>query len=81
MKDNKAKSVLAFATHGLFSANAMERINNSVLDKVVITNTVPFKKEKETHKIEILSIGVLLAEAIRRIHLNESISQVFPKVK
>jgi ribose-phosphate pyrophosphokinase len=69
--------VYAFATHGLFSGNAIENINKSKLDKVVVTNTIPFKHEGKTDKIVILSVGTLIAEAIRRIVLNESLSQIF----
>ena len=43
LKDNGAKSVQAFATHGLFSGKAIDNINNSCLDKVVVTNTIPVK--------------------------------------
>jgi len=68
---------MAFATHGLFSGKAIENINNSVLDKVVVTNTIPYKKAP-CSKIEHLSVGVLIAEAIRRIHNNESLSEIFP---
>lgn len=78
LKENGAKSVMAFATHGLFSGKAIENINKSTLDKVVVTNTIPYNKAK-CDKIHILSVGTLIAEAIRRIHNNESLSQIFPK--
>ena len=78
---NGAKKVYAFATHGLFSGKAIHNINNSKLDKVVVTNTIPFKHEGETDKIIILSIGTLLAEAIRRIVCHESLSDIFIKLQ
>jgi len=74
---NGAKKVYAFATHGLFSGQAVDRINKSKLDKVVVTNTIPFNQKDKTDKIEILSVGVLIAEAIRRIYKSESLSQIF----
>lgn len=78
MKENGAKSVMAFATHGLFSGKAIQNITKSELDKVVVTNTIPYNKEP-CDKLQILSVGTLIAEAIRRIHNNESLSEIFPK--
>jgi ribose-phosphate pyrophosphokinase len=79
LKKHGAKKVYAFATHGLFSGKAYENIDKSCLEKVVVTNTIPLKKDEsiKTDKIVQLSVGVLIAEAIRRIHLNESLSEVF----
>lgn len=78
LKENGATSVLAYASHGLFSKDAIDKINKSDLDKVVVTNTIPFNK-KHSDKILILSVGTLIAEAIRRINNNESLSSIFPK--
>lgn len=75
---NGATKVYAFATHGLFSGKAIENIKNSKLEKVVITNTIPLK-DNSSDKIVQLSVGMLIAEAIRRIHNNESLSEIFPK--
>jgi ribose-phosphate pyrophosphokinase len=72
-----AIKVYAFATHGLFSGKAIENIDKSKLEKVIVTNTIP-KGEKTSEKIIYLSVGVLIAEAIRRIYNNESLSEVFP---
>ncbi len=69
--------MFAFATHGIFSGKAIDNINKSRLDKVVVTNSIPPRHEGKTNKIVTLSIGTLLAEAIRRIVLNESLSQIF----
>eukprot|EP00340_Litonotus_pictus_P001129 CAMPEP_0170518342 /NCGR_PEP_ID=MMETSP0209-20121228/4055_1 /TAXON_ID=665100 ORGANISM="Litonotus pictus, Strain P1" /NCGR_SAMPLE_ID=MMETSP0209 /ASSEMBLY_ACC=CAM_ASM_000301 /LENGTH=223 /DNA_ID=CAMNT_0010803867 /DNA_START=558 /DNA_END=1229 /DNA_ORIENTATION=+ len=77
LKENGAKKVMAFATHGLFSGPAIDRISKSSLDKVVVTNTIPYTKAP-CEKIHILSVGTLIAEAIRRIHNNESLSEIFP---
>ena len=79
LKKNGAKKVYAFATHGLFSGKAYDNISKSCLEKVVVTNTIPMKKGEDlkTEKIVQLSVGVLIAEAIRRIHNNESLSEIF----
>lgn len=78
LKKHGAKKVYAFATHGLFSGNAYRNINQSCLEKVVVTNTIPLRKgEESTEKIVQLSVGVLIAEAIRRIQHNESLSEIF----
>jgi len=77
LKKNGAKKVYAFATHGLFSGKAIRNIEQSSLEKVVVTNTIPFKDKENSSKIIHLSVGVLIAEAIRRIHHNESLSEIF----
>ena len=63
-----AKEVYAFATHGLFSNPAIERIKNSAIKEVVVTNTIDIPKEKQIPKIKIMSIAPLLAEDIKRTH-------------
>lgn len=76
--ENRAKSVIAIVTHGVLSGNAIQNINNSKLDKVVCTNTVPFEqKMKECPKLDVIDISSVLAEAIRRLHNGESISFLF----
>lgn len=72
-----AKKVWGFSTHGVFSGNAIEKINKSNISGVVITNSIPFNKEEKTNKVIQLSIGILIAEAIRRIQNNESLSELF----
>ena len=79
LKKNGARKVFAFATHGVFSGKAVENINLSNLDKVVVTNTIPFEKTEECQKIIQLSVGMLIAEAIRRVNNNESLSEIFLK--
>lgn len=77
LHQNGAQKIYAFATHGVFSGNAIDNINKSKLDGVVVTNTIPLDKSKESPKITTLSVGILIAEAIRRIQNNESLSEVF----
>lgn len=78
LKDHGAKSIYACATHAVLSGPAIDRINESVIEEVVITNTVPLgEKSERTSKIKVLSVADLLAEAIRRIHEDESVSSLF----
>jgi ribose-phosphate pyrophosphokinase len=73
-----AKRVTLCCTHGVLSGNAIERIQDSMLEEVIITDTIPRREEtKECFKIKILSIADLLGEAIRRIAVGESISTLF----
>ena len=78
LKENGARSIFACATHGVLSGPAIERINNSDIEEVVLTETIPLgDKGAATSKIRILSVADLLAEAIRRIHEDESVSSLF----
>ena len=72
-----AKRVLACAVHGVLSGPAITRIKESILEEVIITNTVPLTPERQLAKIRVLSVAPLLAEAIRRIHDEESVSTLF----
>jgi len=72
-----ASSVRACATHPVFAANALERIMESPIDEVVVTNTVPFERFDECPKVKVLDVSKLIAEAIKRIHYNESVSTLF----
>jgi ribose-phosphate pyrophosphokinase len=75
LKEKGATSVRAYATHGVLSGPAIERIKNSVLEELIISDTIPLKKECK--KIKILKTGKLFAEVIRRIVYNESINKLF----
>jgi ribose-phosphate pyrophosphokinase len=73
-----AKSISAACTHAVLSGPAIERINNSNLTTVVTTNSMPTEdKEADCPKLKTLSIGSLLAEAIKRIHSEDSVSSLF----
>ena len=76
LKKRDCKSVSVCATHGLFSGPAIERIEKSGIDFVVVTDSIP-GNSKKSEKIKVLSVADLLGEAIKRIHLNESISDLF----
>src|ERR1700704_2089456 len=72
-----ARRILACAVHGVLSGPAIARIKESILEEVIITNTVPLTPERQLSKIRVLSVAPLLAEAIRRIHDEESVSTLF----
>jgi ribose-phosphate pyrophosphokinase len=73
-----AKSVAACATHAVLSGPAVQRIRDSSLSEVVITNSIPLSEEaKATGKFKVVSVARLLAEAIRRIHHSDSVSSLF----
>ena len=74
---NGARRVVACATHGVFSGAAIERIEASPLEEVVVTNSIPPRTSPSPKKVKYLSIGKLLGEAIRRIHSNDSVSSLF----
>ncbi len=77
LMERGARSVTAAATHGVFSGPAIDRLKNSVLDKVVITDTLPIPPEKQFDKLEVLSVAPLLADAIRAVFEDSSVSSIF----
>lgn len=72
----EAKNIYAGCTHGILSGPAIERIKNSPIKELVITNTVPLTKEKQIDKIKVLSIAPTFAEAILRIHENKPLGEL-----
>jgi ribose-phosphate pyrophosphokinase len=78
LKENGAKTVRAVCTHPVLSGKAYENIENSVLEELVVTDTIPLKHESS--KIKVLTVSDLFAKAIRKIHDNESISSLFIKL-
>jgi ribose-phosphate pyrophosphokinase len=73
-----AKKVAACCTHAVLSGHALEKINQSALEKMVVSDTIPIKPEAQScKKIVVLSIASLLGEAIKRIHNNDSVSSLF----
>ena len=78
LKKEGAEKVVAYITHAVFSGSAIDRISNSELDEIVVTDTIPLHaKAQECSKIEQLSLANLLAESIRRVSNEESISAMF----
>ena len=72
-----AKEIYAGCTHGVLSANAVERIKESPIKELVITNTIPLVEEKKIDKIKVLTIAPLFAEAIKRINEAKPIGELF----
>lgn len=77
LMDRGAKEVYACCTHPVLSGPALERLQNSVIKEVVVTNTIPLTEEKKIGKIKTLSVAPLLGEAIIRIHEDLSVSKLF----
>lgn len=76
--ENGAKSAVACCTHAVLSGPAIDRINNSVLEKLIVSNTIPLSEEaKKSEKIEQVSIAKLLSEGISRISQGKSVSSLF----
>jgi ribose-phosphate pyrophosphokinase len=75
LKENGAKSVMAMCTHGLLSGNGLVNIENSVIDKLILTDTIPF--ERESKKVEIVTVAHLLADVIKSVIDRTSISSHF----
>ncbi len=72
-----AREVFACATHGVLSGPAIERLEDSPISELIITNTIPLPTEKQISKIKVLSVAGLLGEAILRIHEDSSVSTLF----
>jgi ribose-phosphate pyrophosphokinase len=78
LKKKGAGRVLAAGVHGVLSGPALQRINDSPLERVLITNTTPLEQKlARSPKLKALSVAPLLGEAIRRIHVNSSVSSLF----
>jgi len=77
LKKQGAKDIYATITHPVLSGNAIKNISASNLKKLFVTNTIPVEDGKKHEKIKVLSIAPLLAEAIKRIHNEESVSCLF----
>jgi ribose-phosphate pyrophosphokinase len=78
LKENGAKEVHACCAHAVLSGQAIERINNSQIKSLVVTNSIPLAdKGERCDKIKVLSVGELLGEAISRIHSEDSVSYLF----
>lgn len=77
LKENGAKEIYAACTHGILCGPAIDRIQNSPIKELVITNTVPLTEEKQIEKIKVLSIAPLFAEAIKRINEAKPLGDLF----
>ncbi len=78
IKEKGARRVVAACAHAVLSGPALDRINESALEEVIVTNTIPMEeKQKKCSKLTVLSVAALLGEAIKRIHEETSISSLF----
>ena len=72
-----AATIVAATTHGVFSGPAIDRLKNSVISKVVVTNTLPLSPDKQIDKIEVLSVASIIADAIDAVFEDTSVSEIF----
>jgi len=78
LKDKGAKEIIAFITHPVLSGNAIENLNNSAIDKLVVSNSIDIDdKSKKCPKIDVFDIAPVLSKAITRLTTGESISELF----
>ena len=78
LKENGAAKVVAYATHPVLSGPAIERISDSTIDELVVTDTIPLSEEaRHCTRIRQLSVANLLAETLRRMQNNESVSTLY----
>lgn len=78
LKDHDATRVVAYCTHPVLSGNAVNNIENSVLDELVVTDTIPLRSRAATcSRIRQLSVATMIAESVRRISQSESLSSMF----
>jgi len=77
LKQEGARRIIASCTHPVLSGKAIQRLEESAIEEVVVTNTIPLREEVQCRKITVLSVAPLLGEAIRRIHTESSVSSLF----
>ncbi len=81
IKERGAQKIYVGATHGVFAPQAFERLTEAPIDEIVVTNTIPpTEQAKQIGKVKVLSVASMLGEAIKRIHRNESVSNLFQKL-
>lgn len=78
LSEKGAIRILATASHGVFSKGSMELLEDSDIEKVIVTDTIETHLESFSSKIEVVSAAICFGEAVKRIHLRESISAMFP---
>ncbi len=77
VKEKGARQVYAGCTHPVLSGSAVKKIEESCIKELIVTDTIPLSKEKQSPKIKVLSVAELLGEAIKRIHEESSVSSLF----
>lgn len=76
-KLNGAREIYVAATHGILCGEAIQRLRDAPIKQIIITDTIPLTPDKHLPHIKVLSVAPLLADAIKRIHFNESVSKLF----
>lgn len=77
LMERGAKSIVTCATHGIFAADAAQKLLASCINEVIVTDTIPVRPEICGTKIKVLKVGKLLADAIKRISMNRSVSEIY----
>jgi ribose-phosphate pyrophosphokinase len=77
LKGRGAKRVFACATHGIFSQPAIERIESSAIDSVIVTDTVPIDPLTKPERVTVLTVADILAETIHNVFSDDSVSAIF----
>ena len=77
LKQAGATRIYCVATHGVLSGPAVDRLKNSVIDTLVLTDTLPIPSEKRMDKLEVVSIAGVVADAIRAVFEDASVSDLF----
>ena len=77
LKEKEVEKIYVCATHGVFSGPAIDRLREAPLEKIIITNTIPLSESKKLPNMVVLSVAGLLGEAIRSIHEETSVSNLF----
>ena len=77
-REQGAKNISAAVTHGVLTAGAMRKLDASIIDELIITDTVEYRFEDLSPKVKVVTVAPLFAEAIRHIHDHESVSELFP---
>lgn len=77
--DHGAKRIFAAVTHGVFASGSMERLDDSPIEELIVTDSIETQPVAFSSKVHVVSVAPLLAEAISRIHRHQSLSELFPK--
>ena len=75
--DEGARSVTVVATHGVLSGPAIERLNESIIKKIIVTDTIAIPEDKQIDKMKIVTVASIFGEAVNRVHNGESVSALF----
>ncbi|MBR0238289.1 MAG: ribose-phosphate pyrophosphokinase, partial [Thermoguttaceae bacterium] len=77
VKEAGAEKIYLCATHGVFCGDALNKLNNAPIDGLAVTNTIYIPEDQRPNNTVVVDVSAMLAEAVRRIHYNESVSMLF----